>query len=80
MALPGKREPQRGSTRWDVIRDALSSNARTARLCLIWLVMSSGPGVALLELAKHIRLQGQRSHAGSSEPGASPGVTTRAAS
>ena len=58
MTLSGKPEPQRGSTRWDVIRDALSSNAGTARFCLIWLVMSSGTGVALLELVKHIRFLG----------------------
>jgi hypothetical protein len=42
MRLPTPREQRHGSSRWDVIRYALGSNARTARLCVI-LVVTGGP-------------------------------------
>jgi hypothetical protein len=37
------REPRHGSSRWEVVRYALGSNARTARLCVIWVVVTGGP-------------------------------------
>ena len=37
------REPRHGSSRWEVIRYALGSNARTARLCVLWVVVAGGP-------------------------------------
>jgi hypothetical protein len=43
MRLPTPREPRHGSSRWSVIRYALGSNARTARLCVLWMVMAGGP-------------------------------------
>ena len=46
-----------GSARWEVIRYALDSNARTARLCLIWVVMTGGPAAGLVELLSYIRLR-----------------------
>jgi hypothetical protein len=57
MSVPARREPRHGSTRWEIIRYALGSNARTARLCLIWLVMTGVPITALAELIRHIRLR-----------------------
>jgi hypothetical protein len=32
-----------GRYRWEVIRYALRSNARTARLCVLWVVVTGGP-------------------------------------
>jgi hypothetical protein len=52
MSLPTRRGP---SARWDVIRYALGSNARTFRLCLILLVASIAPVVGLLELTLRVR-------------------------
>jgi len=49
------REPRQGSSRWATVRYALTSNARTARFCLIWLVMTGGPATALVEAVRHIR-------------------------
>lgn len=43
MRLPTPPEPRHGSSRWDVIRYALGSNACTARLCVIWVVVTGGP-------------------------------------
>jgi hypothetical protein len=43
MRLPPPREPRPGSSRWEVIRYALGSNARTARLCVLWVVVTGGP-------------------------------------
>jgi len=58
MNVPApRREPRHGSSRWATVRYALSSNARTARFCLIWLVMTGGPGALLAELLHHIRLR-----------------------
>ena len=50
------REPRQGSSRCEVIRYALGSNARTARFGVIWLVMTGGTSVLLAELLRHIRL------------------------
>ncbi len=60
MSVPGGREPRHGTASWaTVARDAIDSNQRTARLCLIWIVMRGGPvvgvGVALMELLSHVR-------------------------
>jgi hypothetical protein len=58
MRLPTPREPRHGSSRWEVIRYALGSNARAARFCLIWLVMTGGPfGAVVVWLLSHIRLR-----------------------
>jgi hypothetical protein len=43
LRLPTPREPRHGSSRWEVIRYALGSNARTARLCVLWVVLTGGP-------------------------------------
>ena len=43
LRLHTPREPRHGSSRWSVIRYALGSNARTARLCVIWVVVTGGP-------------------------------------
>lgn len=58
MSVPTRQEPRHPSTRWEIVRYALTSNARTFRLCLIWLVMIGAPvaGTALAELVRHIRL------------------------
>lgn len=55
MRLPTPREPRQGSSRWETVRYALTSNALTARFCLIWLVMTGGPGTVLVEVIRHIR-------------------------
>jgi hypothetical protein len=57
MSVPAPRQPRHESTRWEIIRYAMGSNARTARLCLIWLVMTGGPITAIAELLSHIRLR-----------------------
>src|SRR5207237_541025 len=51
------REPSHGDSRWATVRYALSSNARTARLCLILLVMTGVPGVLLAVVLHHVRLR-----------------------
>jgi hypothetical protein len=56
MRLPTPREPRHGSSRWEVIRYALGSNARTARFCVIWVVVTGGPaGTAITYWILHIR-------------------------
>jgi hypothetical protein len=56
MRLPTHREPRQSSSRWEVIRYALGSNARTARLCVIWVVVTGGPaGSAIIYWVLHIR-------------------------
>jgi hypothetical protein len=58
LRLHTPREPRHGSSRWSVIRYALGSNGRTARFCIIWVVMTGGPVTAVVtELILHIRLQ-----------------------
>lgn len=58
MRLHTPREPRHGSSRWEVVHYALGSNRRTARLCIIWVVMTGGPVTAVAaELILHIRLQ-----------------------
>jgi hypothetical protein len=57
MNVPSPREPSHGDSRWATVRYALSSNARTARLCLILLVMTGVPGVLLAVVLHHVRLR-----------------------
>ena len=53
MRLPTPPEPSHGSSRWEVIKYALTSNALTARFCVIWVVVTVGPAIAYWIL--HIR-------------------------
>lgn len=48
MSVPARRW---GSARWDVIRYALGSDARTRRLCLILLAADVPVTVAVVKLA-----------------------------
>jgi hypothetical protein len=45
MRVPKVRQPCRGG-RWETIRYALDSNARTFRFCLIWVVLITSSAVA----------------------------------
>jgi uncharacterized membrane protein YoaK (UPF0700 family) len=58
MRVPTPRDPRQGSSRCTTVRYALGSNARTARFCVIWLVMTGGPiaGAVLAVVLHHIRL------------------------
>jgi hypothetical protein len=47
MSLPEPREP-RDSGRWPTIKYAIDSNARTIRLCAIWIVMIAAPVAATM--------------------------------
>jgi hypothetical protein len=38
MSVPARRQPRHACGRWETVRYALDSNARTFRLCLILLV------------------------------------------
>lgn len=55
VGVPAPQEPSNGG-RWETIRYALDSNARTLRLCLIWLVVlvSSAGAIAVSELLRHM--------------------------
>lgn len=56
MSVPAPREPRHGC-RWETIRYALDSNARTLRLCLILLVVtvaSSAVASLVAELIRHL--------------------------
>jgi hypothetical protein len=77
MRVPAPQQPRRESTRWEVVRDALGSNAKTARLCLIWLVMTGAPVTALAELVRHVRLQRPRisQHGGNTPSALSAGLS-----
>ncbi len=61
MSVPTPKEPRHDAGRWETIRYALDSNARTLRLCLIWLVAIVSPVAATIvaELIKHILLCGR---------------------
>jgi hypothetical protein len=54
MSVPAPRPP-RNDGRWETIRYALDSWARTLRLCLIWLVLIAAPAAAAHPLAGLIR-------------------------
>ena len=58
MSVPAPRVPRHGC-RWETIRYALDSNARTLRLCLILLVVtmaSSAVAALVAELIRHMPL------------------------
>ena len=57
MNVPSPREPSRGDSRLPTVCYALTSNARTARLCPILLVMTGVPGIVLALVLPHIRLR-----------------------
>lgn len=57
MTVPASKEPRDSDGRWETIRYALDSNARTLRYCLISLVPTGGLVTALVEVIRHIRLQ-----------------------
>jgi hypothetical protein len=54
MSVPAPRPP-RNDGRWETIRYALDSWARTLRLCLIWHVLIAAPAAAAHPLAELIR-------------------------
>ena len=54
MSVPAPR-PLRNDGRWETIKYALDSWARTLRLCLIWLVMIAAPVAVAHPLAELIR-------------------------
>ena len=60
MSVPAPQEPRHDGGRWETIRYALDSNARTFRLCLICLVLIAAPATAALaaELIRHMLLCG----------------------
>jgi hypothetical protein len=43
MSVPTSRRPSAGGGRWETIRYAVDSNARTFRLCLILIVAAAAP-------------------------------------
>ena len=51
MRVPMVRQPCHGG-RWETIRYALDSNARTLRFCLIWVVLITSSALAG-EIAVH---------------------------
>jgi hypothetical protein len=55
VSVPARRGPSQLGARWETIRYALDSNARTVRLCLILLVLSlsSAVGIATAVLIEH---------------------------
>ena len=57
MRVPMVRQSCHGG-RWETIRYALDSNARTFRLCLIWAVVITSPAVAaaIADLIRHMLL------------------------
>ena len=60
MSVPAPRQPRQGNGRWETIRYALDSNARTLRLCLILLVTRVAPVTAAVVavLSRHPLLCG----------------------
>ncbi len=57
MSLLEPRDPRDGG-RWETIKYALDSNARTLRLCLIWFVLVAAPVAAtvITMLMRHVLL------------------------
>jgi hypothetical protein len=69
LRLPTLKEPRHGSSRWEIVRFAMTSNPRAARFCVIWLVTTGVPVVivtwlvttgvpatTVFELLRHIQL------------------------
>jgi hypothetical protein len=63
MSVPASRQPRNGG-RWETIRYALDSNARTFRLCLILVVAAVAPCLATVAAAliHHMLLCNSRLH------------------
>jgi len=61
MSVPAPRRPSYANGRWETIRYALDSNARTFRLCLILLMMAISPVAAAVVavLIHHVLLCAQ---------------------
>jgi hypothetical protein len=61
MSVPAPRRPRHGNGRWETIRYALDSNARTFRLCLIVLMTAISPVAAtvIAVLVHHVLLYDQ---------------------
>jgi hypothetical protein len=59
MSLPEPQDPHDGG-RWETIRYALDSNARTIRFCAIWVVLIAAPVAATMItlLIRHVLLRG----------------------
>jgi hypothetical protein len=57
MSLLALRESRHGSGRWEIVRFALDSNARTFRYCVMVAVFPVTVAV-ITELMRHIRLCG----------------------
>jgi len=51
LSLPARPSPRHDCGRWEAIRYALDSNARTFRLCLILLVVALAPCLAAVAAA-----------------------------
>jgi hypothetical protein len=62
MSVPASRRPRSGGGRWETIRYALDSWARTFRLCLILIVVAVAPYLAAVTvmLIHHMVLYGPR--------------------
>jgi len=77
MSLSAPKEP-RQTSRWETIRDAIDSNARTIRLCVILLVLPLGSGLAaaVIELVRNVHLPGAPRPRQGLRPGTMP-VTRR---
>jgi len=60
MSVPSPREPRHDGGKWETILYALDSNARTLRLCLIWIVAIVSPVAAtvITLLVRHMLLSG----------------------
>jgi hypothetical protein len=58
MSVPAPRVPRHDGGRWETVRYALDSNARTFRLCLILLVLAISPIAAAVAvvLIHHVLL------------------------
>jgi hypothetical protein len=61
MSVPAPRRPRHANGRWETIRYALDSNARTFRLCLIVLMTAISPVAAtvIAVLVHHVLLYDQ---------------------
>jgi hypothetical protein len=62
LSVPAPRRARNGGGRWETIRYALDSNARTFRLCLILVVATAAPCLAAVVavLIRHMLLCDRR--------------------
>ena len=58
MSVPAPQGPRHDDERWETIREAMESNAKTFRLCVIWLVVIAAPIAATVVtlLLRHMLL------------------------